>query len=239
MAKLHLWHRYIGITVSLLAIILSVTGLLLNFSDGLKLDSSYASSSWLLKHYNIGEFQVTSFQTKQQIVSQASDYIYIDGNYALNLSETLVGAIDMPPYILLATQASLLVVDDNGQIIDEIGSYSGLPESPLGISSTEQGHPVIRGVNTYWKGSDELTAWQPLQGPHPKWIAPIETPLHISDNIQLHARSHEINLERVLLDLHSGRLLGTWGQNIMSIAAALLLILAATGIIIWLKKKPS
>ena len=159
MAKIHLWHRYIGITVSLLAILLSVTGLILNFSDTLKLDSSYASSSWLLKHYNIGEFQVTSFQTKQQIVSQASDYIYLDGSYALHLSETLVGAIDLPPYILLATQASLLLVDDKGQIIDEIGSYSGLPESPLGISSTEQGQPVIRGVNTYWKGSDELTAW--------------------------------------------------------------------------------
>jgi len=126
-----------------------------------------------------------------------------------------------------------------GQIIDEIGNYSGLPESPLGISITKQGHPVIRGVNTYWKGSDELSAWQPLQGPHPKWVAPITTPAAINLGIQEHARSHEINFERVLLDLHSGRLLGSWGQNIMSIAAALLLILAATGIIVWLKKKPN
>lgn len=239
MAKLHIWHRYIGVFVSVLVIILSITGLILNFSDSLKLTRTYASATWILKHYNIGEFSVVSFKTQRHLVSQASDYIYLDGNYSLDLTGTLVGAIDLPPYILLATQSSLLVIDTQGQIIDEISSYSGLPESPLGISITEQGQPVIRGVNTYWKGSDELSAWQPLQGPHPKWVAPIETPTEINARIQEHARSHEINFERVLLDLHSGRLLGSWGQNIMSIAAALLLILAATGIIVWLRKKPN
>ncbi len=239
MAKLHIWHRYIGIAISVLVIILSVTGLLLNFTDTLKLNRSYTSANWLLDHYNIGEFQVNSFDTEEHIVSQASDFIYLDGRYVFNLSDSLVGAITQASNILLATQSSLLLIDKQGQMVDEIGSYSGLPESPLGIAKTSQGHAVIRGVNTYWKGSAELSAWQPLQGPHPKWVAPVTTPDEINNQIQQHARSHEINYERVLLDLHSGRLLGTWGQNIMSLSAALLLILAATGIIIWLRKKPN
>lgn len=239
MAKLHIWHRYIGVGVSALVIVLSVTGLLLNFSDALKLNRSYAGASWLLDHYNIGDFSVVSFQTDTNLISQASEFVYLDGKYTLNLSESLVGAINIVQGLLLATNSSLILIDNQGQIIDELGSYSGLPESPLGISVTTQGHPVIRGVNTYWKGSPELSAWQPLEGPHPKWIAPIETPDAINSSIQNHARSHEINYERVMLDLHSGRLLGSWGQNIMSIAAALLLILAATGIIIWLRKKPN
>ncbi len=239
MQKLHLWHRYIGISVSVLVIILSITGLLLNFSDSLKLNRSYVGTSWLLKHYNIGNFPVVSFKTNHQIVSQASGFVYLDGNYVLNLSESLVGVINLTPNLLLATDSSLLLVDSDGQLIDEIGKYSGLPESPLGISITAQGHPVIRGVNTYWKGSETLSAWQPLEGPHPKWIAPVDTPKTINSNIQNHARSHEIHLERVMLDLHSGRLFGSWGQNIMSIAAALFIILAATGLVIWLRKKPS
>lgn len=239
MAKLHIWHRYIGIGISILVIILSVTGLLLNFSDALKLNRSYTGSSWLLDHYNIGEFSIVSFETDQQLVSQASKFIYLDGNYVMNLSDSLVGAISLHSNILLASESSLLLIDNEGQIIDDIGNYSGLPESPLGISITDQGKPVIRGINTYWKGSDELLTWQPLQGPHPKWVAPTTTPDEINTAIQQHARSNEINYERVLLDLHSGRLLGKWGQNIMSIASALLLILAATGIIIWLRKKPS
>lgn len=240
MGKLHIWHRYTGITVSLFVIVLSVTGLLLNFSNALKLNTSHVSTSWLLNHYNIGDFPVTSFQTKQQLVSQASEYIYLDGRYALHLQENLVGAIDISSsFILLATQSSLVVIDHDGQIIDEIGKYTGLPESPLGISATTNGNPVIRGVNTYWKGSKEISAWQPLKGPHPKWVASTPTPEFINTAIQHHARSHEINIERVLLDLHSGRLIGTWGQNLMSLSALLLLILAATGIIIWLRKKPN
>lgn len=239
MAKLHIWHRYIGITVSLFVIILSATGLFLNFSDTLKLNKNHISSSWLLNQYNIGNFSVSSFQTNDHLVSQASNFVYLNGHYALNLKETLVGALNISEYILLATQTSLVVIDHDGEIIDEIGKFTGLPESPLGISITKDGHPVIRGINTYWKGSNELSAWQPLRGPHPKWIAPTETPNNIDILIQEHARSNEINYERVLLDLHSGRLLGAWGQNIMSISAILLLVLALTGIFIWLRKKPS
>ena len=239
MAKLHIWHRYIGVTVSLFVIILSATGLFLNFSDTLKLNKTHTSTSWLLNHYNIGNFSVTSYETDNYLVSQASNFVYLNGHYALNLKESLVGAVNLNEYILLATQTSLVVIDREGQIVDEIGKFTGLPENPLGISITNDGHPVIRGINTYWKGSNELSAWQPLKGLHPEWVAPTETSNNINTLIQKHARSNEINYERVLLDLHSGRLLGSWGQNIMSISAVLLLVLAITGIFIWLRKKPS
>lgn len=239
MAKLHIWHRYLGITVSLFVIVLSITGILLNYTDALKLTDSHISNSWLLKHYNIGDFPVTSYQSNEQNISQASDYVYLDGNYVLHLKEKIVGVISIDSNFILATQSSLVVITNRGEIIDEIGTFSGLPESPLGISITNDGHPVIRGVNTYWKGSKELVAWQPLNGPHPKWVAPVDTPTNINNQIQDHARGNEINYERVMLDLHSGRLFGSWGQNIMSISALLLIILAITGIIIWLQKKPN
>ena len=239
MAKLHIWHRYLGITVSLFVIILSATGLFLNFSDSLRLNKTHISTAWLLNHYNIGNFNVSSFKTNDPLVSQASNFVYLNGHYALNLNESLVGAVNLNKYILLATQTSLVVIDRKGQIVDEISKFTGLPENPLGISITDDGHPVIRGINTYWKGSNELSAWQPLSGPHPKWVTPTETPDNINTLIQNHARSNEINYERVLLDLHSGRLLGSWGQNIMSLSAVLLLVLAITGIFIWLRKKPS
>ncbi len=239
MEKLHIWHRYIGITISAFVIILSITGLLLNLTDALKLTDSHISSNWLLKHYNIGDFPVTSFQINDRVISQASEYVYLDGEYILHLNSTLLGAIKINRTLVLATQSSLVIIDTDGQILDEVSKHTGLPENPLGISITIDDDPVIRGVNTYWKGTKELSAWQPLKGPHPKWVAPIETSSSLNNSIQTHARSNEINYERVLLDLHSGRLLGPWGQNIMSIAAILLLILAMTGIFIWLRKKPA
>ena len=237
MPKLHIWHRYVGITAALFVIVLSVTGLLLNFNDDLDLDESFASNGWLLSRYNISEFSVTSFQLQSRVVSQASDYLYIDGQYIMHMLDNVVGAMDLEDHILLATTSSLIVVDQNGEMFDEVGSYSGLPEKPLGIAKTKQGFPVLRGVNTYWLGNKELTAWQPLQGPHPKWIAPSPTPEELNQLIQTHARSNEISLERIILDLHSGRLLGQWGQHVMSAAAVLLIFLSVTGTLIWWKKK--
>ncbi len=237
MAKLHIWHRYVGVSAALFVIVLSITGLVLNFNDRLGLDQKHIANQWLLEHYSIGDYPVTSFKLGSHIVSKASEFVYIDGHYTLNLRKKLVGAIKLQNGILLASDSSLLLIDSGGQIIEEIGKYSGLPENPLGIAISSDGHPVIRGINTYWKGSRELTAWQPLQGPHPKWVAPTEVPDPVNEMIQLHARSHEISYERVLLDLHSGRLLSSYGQNVMSAAAMLLLVLAITGLIMWIRKK--
>ena len=220
MDKLHIWHRYAGITAALFVIILSITGLLLNFNEQIGLDESPIDN--------------TSY-----LVSQASHFVYIDGNYVLNLRDSLLGVINIGNYLVLASSNSLLILDQDNELVDEISKVTGLPEKPLGISRTLEGYPVLRGVNTYWKGGKELSAWQPLQGPHPKWVAPVETPEKINNSIQEHARSNEINLERVILDLHSGRLFGDWGENIMSLSAVLLLFLSITGIIIWIRKKPN
>jgi len=237
MPRLHIWHRYVGIISALFVIILSVTGLLLNFTDDLNLDESHASNSWLLSRYNVTDFPVTSFKADKQIISQASDYIYIDGIYKMHLLEEIVGTLRLHNDFLLATKSSLIIINPQGEMIDDISTYSGLPEKPLGIAMTTDGFPVLRGVNTYWRGNQELTAWQKLKGPHPKWIAPTETPANINLLVQEHARSNEITLERIFLDLHSGRLLGDWGQHIMSAAAVLLLFLSITGTIIWIRKK--
>lgn len=236
MLKLHEWHRYIGIVSAFFVIILSATGVVLNYNDTLELDNNHISNQWLLDHYNIGEFPITSYQSNKLLISHSSQYIFIDGKYVLQSDEALLGAIHTEEYIILATPISLILLDYAGNIIDEISQLTGLPEAPLGISKDQSGHPVVRGVNTYWKASPELTAWQPLRGPHPQWVAPTETPLHIAKQIQDYVRSHEITLERMLLDLHSGRLMGDFGKNIMSIAALLFIILAISGIIIWFRK---
>lgn len=43
--------------------------------------------------------------------------------------------------------------------------------------------------------------------------------------------------ERVILDLHSGRIFGPWGPWLMDAAAILLLFLAGSGVSIWWKRQ--
>jgi hypothetical protein len=46
-------------------------------------------------------------------------------------------------------------------------------------------------------------------------------------------RGRVLTLERLMLDLHSGRLFGLGGTWLMDIVAALLVILAASGMWLW------
>lgn len=236
MLKLHEWHRYIGIVSAFFVIVLSSTGLILNYNDALQLDENHIANQWLLDHYSIGEFPITSYQLDDQLISHSSQFVFVDGDYILQTNDALLGAIHTQEFIVLATPVSLIMLDLEGNLVDEVSELTGLPEAPLGISKDPLGHPVLRGVNTYWKSSPELSVWQPLKGPHPQWVAPINTPEAIAQQIQDYVRSHEITLERMLLDLHSGRLFGDLGKNIMSIAALLLILLAVSGIIIWFRK---
>ena len=50
-------------------------------------------------------------------------------------------------------------------------------------------------------------------------------------------RGHSLSWERVLLDLHSGRLFGRYGTWVMDIAAGLLLVLVMTGIWLWTQRR--
>ena len=60
------WHRYIGVTVALFAILLAVTGMLLNHTGELDLDSTYVDSPWLQDWYGIkGPAHVTAYSAGQ------------------------------------------------------------------------------------------------------------------------------------------------------------------------------
>ena len=49
-------------------------------------------------------------------------------------------------------------------------------------------------------------------------------------------RGHGLPLERVLLDLHSGRILGKWGVWLIDVVAILLFVLAITGSWMWFQR---
>jgi len=48
-----------------------------------------------------------------------------------------------------------------------------------------------------------------------------------------HSRGKGLSWERVMLDLHSGRLFGTAGVWVVDVAAVLLLFLALSGFVLW------
>jgi len=72
-AKLHKWHRRIGLLASAFIVFLVITGIVLQHSDDLGLPSKHLANSWLLKHYGIKPNPITTFQLGNQTISHAGD----------------------------------------------------------------------------------------------------------------------------------------------------------------------
>jgi len=236
-AKLHTWHRRIGLLAATFIVFLVITGIALQHSDDFDLNSQYLSNSWLLKYYGIKPNPITTYQLDNQTISHAGETVYLSGKPVINETSAIYGAIKRSNHstneIIIATSNSLIVIDNQGEIIDEVTTRDGLQEAPIGIALSNNHTTVVRGINTYWESIDDLTVWQKLQGPHPHWQAPAITLPALKQVIESHDMSKQINLERFLLDAHSGRFFGKYGIYVIDIAAILLLILSITGIWLW------
>lgn len=232
-AKLHKWHRRIGLLASIFIIFLVFTGIVLQHSDELGLPTSHLTNTWLLKYYGIKPNPITTYQLGNRTISHAGDTLYLSGKPFTSERENIFGAIEFNNQIIIAVNSALLLIDQEGNLIDEVSTQDGLVEAPLGIALSKTGLPVIRGVNTYWQGDSTLTDWQILAGPHPKWSAPSISLPSLKQTIETHDMSQQISMERFILDAHSGRVFGKYGVFIIDAAAILLLILSITGIWLW------
>jgi uncharacterized iron-regulated membrane protein len=79
-----------------------------------------------------------------------------------------------------------------------------------------------------WAETDRLEAdWSQAQTPAPQLRAALAQAW----------RGTGLSLERVLLDIHSGRILGAWGIWLVDAAAVLFLVLAASGVWLWSRRR--
>jgi len=236
-AKLHKWHRRIGLLASTFIIFLVITGIVLQHSDDLGLPTKHLASTWLLNYYGIKPNPITTYQLGNQTVSHAGLNLYLSGKPIAENIDKLHGAILHENEIIIASNSSLIVVDRSGNIVDEVTPLDGLIELPLGISNSANHSAIIRGTTRYWENKTDLYTWQEYSGPHPTWVTSSITLPALRNVIETHNMGKQINLERLLLDAHSGRVFGKYGIYIIDVAAILLLLLSLTGIWLWVVRR--
>lgn len=234
--SLYLWHRYTGIICAVLVLILASTGLLLQHGQNLELQQKYLNTPWLLNWYGIGKEPVSSYQTQSSWVSQSGKFIYLGGQAVNGEYAELRGAVSTQFGYAIVTGNALSLLNKTGQLIETLDKNSGLPEHALGIAVTEKG-VVIRGSQHYWLADKDFLDWEVYSGPHPSWAQSSQAPEEIVSQAQKHHRAHQIHWERVLLDLHSGRLFGRFGYWVMDIAAIGLIVLACSGLWVWTQRR--
>lgn len=235
--SLYLWHRYTGLTCAILVLVLAATGLLLQHSKQLALDESFLVNRILLEHYGVTPNPVTSYKTHAHWLSHAGEHLYLDGKSLPGEYDNILGAAETTFGYAVVSGQRLVLFDKDGQLIETLAADASLPEPALGIGSSPTASVVMRGSKTYWVPDDDFLTWTAYRGAHPVWVNPEQTPAELLTAIQTYDVSHTISMERLLLDLHSGRLLGKYGFIVMDLAAIGLLLLSISGICVWLQRR--
>lgn len=235
--SLYLWHRYIGLAAAAFVVILSITGLMLNHTGRLGLSSQHASSDWILDWYGIapeGPF-VTYPLGRDRWLASVDNRLFLGGKPLGDSAGNLVGAVATDDLVAVAAPSAITLYTIEGELVEQLNS-AALPGRINAIGVNAGGGLALKTPKGIFHSDPFVTAWTP--GPSaPKWAGRETPPDHIRQEILGAYRGTGLSWERIILDLHSGRIMGDWGLYVMDASALILLLLSATGFYNWIKSK--
>ena len=135
--------------------------------------------------------------------------------------------------VVVASSASLYVYGNDGALIDRL-EQDALPAVPVQAIGAGGQRLVLQTASGTFQSNDALS-WQPALHDAIAWSAPAELS---AGERQRYAELLEpgIPVQRLLLDLHSGRLVGRYGPLVVDLLAVFLAVVSLSGA--WLFLKP-
>lgn len=235
-ARWRKWHSWSGLISLLLVANLIVTGILLNHSAELKLAQRYVDWGYLLDWYGFEPIdRAARFVGRPGTFTQLQDRLYLNDRYLFDLQPMLTGLCDAGEYTSLVTNRSVTLVDDSADRLETVQLPAVLQDDSIRVGCSSGGVVIEKAAVRY--AADELLInWTEVPSDSPvSWASPI--PL---EGIEWHAsyrlyHSRSLSWEKLLQDLHSGRLFGLPGVIAMDLAALLLLLQLVSGVYLYLK----
>lgn len=227
------WHRRFGVASALLVVWLALSGILLGHSDDLDLDERHVSAAWLLDWYGIGAPAIVGYRVDGDWIMQAGERLYFNGRPLAGNYGRLAGAVALSGEIAVAAGAQLLLLTDTGELVEVLGRAHGVP-APLQAIGRRDGRLAARGPKGDYIAAADLLGWRPVRVANADWSQPSAVPQALRDRVVRDYRRRLLTVERFMLDLHSGRLLGRFGVWVMDLAAVAFLVLAGSGLWLWL-----
>jgi len=231
------WHRLLGMLSLIIVLTTTVSGIIINHTDELGLARRQAQNALVDFFYMRGARDLPQgFATAAGFVVGVGDRTWRDDQLLHASGDAPRGAVVHADRLLVLYRARFDEYTRDGRLVESYDELDGLTP-PLLRLGVDGDRIVIAGKHMAW-GFDAnagefsrlapsaATLWSTAAAPPPE--------LHT----RLHAASRgSISWERVLLDFHSGRLLGPFGRWLVDAAAVCLLILAVTGTYMWFKFK--
>lgn len=230
-------HRSFGTGAALFVIWMVLSGIAINHSSDLGMDQRPLQQSWLFDWYGLGGPQnIYSFAAGDNWLSFAGSQLYLDGEPVSTVTNG-VGAVASGQLLIAAASDELLLLDQQGSLVERLPWDQAGPVEAIGL--LPQGGIVVRSMQQLWLTDADLLAWKKLEDitTRPLWSHSAPAPEDIQQVIRQHYRGENLNQERLLLDLHSGRIFGPAGVFIFDLLALAVGFLALSGLLLWLRGK--
>lgn len=240
LSSFYVWHRYMGVSAALVVLIVAVTGLLLNHTEDFQFDQEYIQSDWVLDWYGIrAPDTLQTFLAGDRYVTLMGEHLYlnrreIEGNY-----RKLVGALLFEDMFIVAISNNILLLTPRGELIEQLQDKDGVPANIKQIGVDANGTLIAQTNHGYYQPDTNFLDWKKsaTEPINVHWSKPGPLEPRLKNALQHHYRGEVLPVERVILDLHSGRFFGHLGPWIFDAAAMLLILLSLSGGWIWLKRR--
>ncbi|WPJ97633.1 PepSY-associated TM helix domain-containing protein [Coraliomargarita algicola] len=232
------WHRWMGLVSALFLVVLSITGLALNHTERLGLDTIQINNRFILSRYGMAAgSEIHAYRIHgSHTLAHLNGQLFYDGQ-ALTHGDLPLGIVEGDPISVVATATQLIYLSGDGELIETI-HHSQLPYDKLiAVGRSGDDRPVLIAEEGCWSPDANWLDFDTYQAGYN--VSPlIQTELSdasaatILDAFQ----GSGVSLYRVMLDLHAGRLFGWGGRTLMDLTAIAILLLVSSGIGGWLRK---
>lgn len=215
---------------ALFLLIFAATGVLLNHGRGLGLHEARADHPWLMRHYGlVPDLPPQSWRVPTGWVSWLDGRLFFGTRKVADDVARPRGAVATKHVVAVATPNALWLFTYKGQLVERITSET-LPGEILRIGGGPGGEPIIATTAGRYAADAELVRWRPADVAA-DWSTTETASAKMHQDILRQFRGEGVALDRVLLDLHTGRLIGIAGPYLFDAAAAALVVLVITGIV--------
>lgn len=220
------WHARMGIAAALFFLVLIVTGIALNHTERLGLAQTPVRSEALTSWYGLPPVRILAVYAAGEFIATPTDWLY-RGKRLTEGGGAVVGVKNLPNMLVVATEESLSLYTHSGERIEILRGNALPAHAIIGVGSLNETIVLKTAAGLF--GSPDGLDWQTVSGSGVIWSYATAPDANISKRVSEQV-APSLPLERIVLDLHSGRLLGRFGPYLMDGAAIILLVLSLSGV---------
>ncbi len=211
--------------ISLFVILLVLTGWALNHTAELGLARLSMNTPWITAWYGLrGTAPATGYTASGHWLISNENGALLDGKSLTVSAPNAIGLVVTPTLIAIATTNELILLDHQHRVIEQLRGAQ-LPTAPIKRIGAVGDKIVLQGSNIV--ASADGIEWPVFAG-----AAIWSTPQRLPPGQLIFAQQllPGIALERLIQDIHSGRILGHFGPYLMDAVGLIFMLLAASGL---------